>query len=118
MNSTKYPTENSGEPRYYSFNGADSDNNLKIDLEPKPNSVQTISFDVVKYQDELTLPTDILKIPVQPVILGAWARAISERGEDGGTQTGVVAMEVSEALNQAIIRDSGNVQYETDWFVN
>jgi len=118
INSTLYPTENSGEPLYYAFNGADSNNNLKVDLEPKPNSVQTISFDMVKYQDELKLGATTLKIPNKPVILGAWARAVSERGEDGGTQTGVIAEEFKESLNQSIILDSGNVQYETDWYVN
>jgi len=44
-------------------------------------------------------------------------RAVAERGEDGGTQTSIIAKEYGEALNQAIIKDSGNVQYETDWFV-
>jgi hypothetical protein len=118
MNATRYPTESSGEPMYYTFNGSDSSNNLKIDLEPKPNSVQTISFDLVKYQDELKTAATVIKIPNKPVILGAWARAVSERGEDGGSGTGVIAMEVSESLNQAIILDSGNTQYETDWYVN
>jgi hypothetical protein len=117
INSTLYPSENSGEPLYYAFNGADSSNNLKVDLEPKPNSVQTISFDIVKFQDELKTATTVLKIPEKPVILGAWARAISERGEDGGTQTSIGAAEVSESLNQAIMLDSGNTQYESDWFV-
>ena len=117
INSTLYPSENSGEPLYYAFNGADSSNNLKVDLEPKPNSVQTLSFDIVKPQDELKLASTTIKVPEKPVILGAWARAIAERGEDGGTQTSVVAAEVSEALNQAVIRDSGNTQYETDWFI-
>jgi hypothetical protein len=118
INSTLYPIENSGEPMYYAFNGADSDNNLKVDLEPKPNSVQTISFDMVKYQDELKLAATTLKIPNKPVILGTWGRAISERGEDGGTNTGVIGFEMKESLNQAIILDSGNTQYETDWYVN
>jgi len=118
INSTKYPSSNSGEPLYYAFNGADSSNNLKVDLEPIPNSVQTISFDIVKPQAELATATTVLKIPEKPVILGAWARAISERGEDGGTQTSVMAAEVLESLNQAVIRDSGNTQYETDWFIN
>lgn len=117
LNSFKYPSENSGDPQYYAFNGTDASNNLKIDFEPTPDKVQTISFDVVKYQDELTLAATVLKLPTKPVVLGAWARAISERGEDGGTQTGVVAAEVSESINQAVILDSGNTQYETDWFV-
>ena len=118
INSAKYPNENSGDPLYYAFNGADSSNNLKIDFEPKPNSVQTITFDIVKPQAELATATTVLKIPEKPVILGAWARAVSERGEDGGTQSSVVGFEMKEALNQAIILDSGNVRFEHDWFVN
>jgi len=45
-------------------------------------------------------------------------RAVSERGEDGGTQSSVIGMEYKEILNQAIILDSGNTQYESDWYVN
>jgi hypothetical protein len=118
MNSTRYPSENSGEPMYYSFNGADSSNNLKVDLEPKPASSQTLSFDIVKYQDELALAATVLKIPSKPVVLGAWARAISERGEDGGTNTSVAAAETADAINQAVMIDSGNVQYESEWYVS
>jgi len=118
MNSVKYPTEATGEPQFYAFNGSDSSNNLKVDMTPIPDSAQTISFDIVKYQDELKTSTTVMKMPSNPVILGAWARAISERGEDGGTQSSVVGFEMKEALNQAIILDSGNTQYETDWYVN
>ena len=118
INTVKYPTDDTGEPLYYAFNGSDSSNNLKIDLSPVPTEAHTLSFDIVKPQDELTLAATVLKIPSKPVILGAWARAISERGEDGGTQSSLMAQETGEALKQAIILDSGNVQYETDWYVN
>jgi len=118
MKSTRYPSENSGEPFYYSFNGADSSNNLKVDLEPKPDSAQVISFDMVKYQDELKTATTTLKIPEKVVIIGAWMRAVAERGEDGGTQSSVIAMEYKELLNQSVILDSGNTQFESDWYVS
>jgi hypothetical protein len=118
MNSVRYPSVNNGYPIYYSFNGADSSNNLKIDLEPIPEAVHVISFDMVKYQDELKTASTVLKIPQKAVIIGAWMRAVSERGEDGGTQSSVIAMEYKEVLNQAIILDSGNTQYESDWFVD
>ena len=118
MNSVRYPTNNSGYPIYYSFNGADSSNNLKIDLEPIPEAVHILSFDISKPQDALKTAATVLKIPIKPVILGAWARAVSERGEDGGTQTGILAEEFKESLNQAIILDSSNVQYESDWIVS
>jgi hypothetical protein len=71
----------------------------------------------VKYQDDLKTASTVLKVPSKPVILGAWARAIAERGEDGGTQTSVAAQETSEAVKQAIMLDSGNAQYESDWYV-
>jgi len=117
MNSVRYPTDPTGEPLYYNFNGADSSNNLKVDLSPVPTSVQTLSFDIIKYQDELTTATTVLKVPSKPVVLGAWARAISERGEDGGTQSSLAAQEANESLKQAIMLDSGNAQYESDWYV-
>jgi hypothetical protein len=118
INTVKYPTDDTGEPLYYAFNGSDSSNNLKIDLSPVPTSAQTITLDIVKYQDDLATAVSVLKVPSKPVILGAWARAIAERGEDGGTQSSIMAQESSEALKQAIILDSGNTQYESDWFVN
>ena len=117
LNKRKYPTDPTGEPLYYGFNGADSSNNLKIDLSPVPIASQTISFDIVKGQDELKTSTTVIKVPEKPVVLGAWARAISERGEDGGTQTTIVAEEAMQALKQAIMLDSGNTQYETQWYV-
>jgi hypothetical protein len=117
MNSVAYPTEATGEPRYYAFNGADSSNNLKFDLTPIPTEAQVISFDLIKYQDELKLAATSIKIPDKPLILGAWARAISERGEDGGTQMTITAKESLESLNQAILVDSGNTQFESDWYV-
>jgi len=117
LNSIMYPTDPTGEPNYYAFNGADSSNNLKVDLSPIPTEAQTISFDIVKYQDELTSATTSIKIPSKPVILGAYARAIAERGEDGGTQSSIAAQEATNSLNQAIMIDGGNAKYELDWFV-
>jgi hypothetical protein len=118
LNRTKYPTDPSGEPHYYGFNGADASNNLKIDLSPIPDASETISFDIVKSQDELQTSTTVMKVPTKPVVLGAWARAIAERGEDGGTQSSIAAEESNQALKQAIMLDSGNTQYESDWYVN
>jgi len=117
INTVKYPTDPTGEPLYYGFNGSDASNNLKVDLSPVPTEAHTISFDIVKYQDDLATASTVLSVPERPVILGAWARAIAERGEDGGTQSSLMAQEASEALKQAIILDSGNTRYETDWYI-
>tara|TARA_R100000544_G_scaffold15963_1_gene7491 strand:- start:96 stop:764 length:669 start_codon:yes stop_codon:yes gene_type:complete len=117
LNKIMYPTDPTGEPHYYGFNGADSSNNLKIDLSPIPTKSETISFDIIKAQDELKTAATVLKVPEKPVVLGAWARAIAERGEDGGTQSSIAAEESSQALKQAIMLDSGNTQFESEWYV-
>jgi len=117
LNNIKYPTDPTGEPLYYGFNGADTSNNLKVDLSPIPTAAQTISFDIVKYQDVLTEADTVIKIPSKPLILGAFARAVSERGEDGGTQSSLAAQEAANAISQAVMVDSGNVQFESDWFI-
>lgn len=117
LNRERYPTASTGEPHYYGFNGADSSNNLKVDLSPTPSKAETISFDIVKYQDALTNASTVVKIPTKPLILGAFARALSERGEDGGTQSSLAAQEAGAAISQAIMMDAGNTQFESDWFM-
>ena len=118
INTVTYPSQNTGEPLYYGFNGSDASNNLKVDLSPVPTEAHTISFDIIKFQDELTEAATVISVPEKPVVLGAWAMAIAERGEDGGTQSGLMASEALEALKQAIMLDSGNTRYETDWYIN
>ena len=117
LNRERYPTASTGEPHYYGFNGADNSNNLKVDLSPTPSKAETISFDIVKYQDALTTASTVVKIPTKPLILGAFARALSERGEDGGTQSSLAAQEAGAAISQAIMMDAGNTQFESDWFM-
>jgi len=128
LNKQMFPTSSViyGEPLHYALNGSGQANASRepdalIDLYPVPNASyagQILGINVVKQQDALSLASDIIKVPYQPVILGAWARAISERGEDGGTQTSVIAAEAIDALNSAIQLDAGNFEYERDWFVS
>ena len=109
----------SGKPTYYAFNGisqagTDREPDFNIDLFPVPDSVQTISVNIVGAQKELKTASQVLRVPSQPVILGAWARAIAERGEDGGSISSAVA---ADSLNIAVQLDAGNMEYERDWVV-
>jgi len=110
----------SGLPTYYAFNGisqagVDREPDFNIDFYPVPNSEQTISVNIVGAQKELTTAAQVLRVPSQPVILGAWARAIGERGEDGGSISSAVAAEARDSLNLCIQLDAGNMEYERDW---
>ena len=123
LNARSFPAASiaTGEPFHYAFNGstvnvATRPPDMNVDLYPVPTSVQNINFNVIKVQTPLVGATDSLAVPTYPILLGAWARAISERGEDGGTQSSIMAQEANEALGQSIMLDSGNTQYETDWY--
>jgi hypothetical protein len=112
-----------GEPLYYALNGISQastgrEPDFNVDLYPVPNSVQTISFNIVGAQKELTEASQVLRTPSQPTILGAWARAAAERGEDGGTISSAISAEAREVLVMAIQLDSSNMEYERDWVVN
>ena len=48
--------------------------------------------------------------------MGAWARAIAERGEDGGTLSDMAQMQYQQALSDAIQQDVGRHSSEVVWY--
>jgi len=73
-----------GAPYYYNFNGVSDDGDSQIDFFPIPDGVYAIRINCIVPQPELTLDTHVIAVPYQIVVEGAIARAISERGDDGG----------------------------------
>lgn len=73
-----------GTPLYYNFNGVSSEGDTQVDIYPIPDGVYTIRFNIIQPQDPLRLDSDTLKVPDEPVIFLAYAKAIAERGEDAG----------------------------------
>lgn len=73
-----------GPPRYYNFNGVNNEGDTQVDIYPVPDGVYTIRFNIIQPQDSLTNASDTLKVPSEPVIFLAYAKAIAERGEDAG----------------------------------
>lgn len=69
-------------PCYYAWNGSDGTDS-KAEIFPTPNGTYTIAFNMNVPQVNLSVDTDILLVPYEPVIAGAFARALVERGEDG-----------------------------------
>lgn len=75
-----------GSPLYYNFNGVAANGDSQVDFFPIPDGVYNLRINCVVPQPELTLDTDVISVNAQLVIEGTIARAISERGEDGGYQ--------------------------------
>lgn len=103
-------------PSFYSFNGVDSNLDSKVDLYPVPDGVYTLRFNVTIPQDDLVENTDTLQIPSEPIIQGALARAISERGEDGGRLSNDQYMLYRSAMADEIAIEAGRFSDETIWY--
>ena len=114
IRSTQYPTDSSGVPSYFSINGVSS-GLLTAQLYPKPDAVYSVDFHLTDPQDDLTSSTTSLTIFEYPVILGVWARAIAERGEDGGSLTDMAQLQYQQALADAISQDAGRHTDEVTW---
>jgi hypothetical protein len=102
------------QPNNYTIRGAtggDSD----INLWPTPDGAYVIKVPIYLPQDDLINTTDSISIPDLPIILGAWARAISERGEDQGFKTTDQYILYQNSLSYHIALDVARVSDETDW---
>ena len=105
-------------PSYFSISGINA-GDAKVLFWPIPDAIETIRFFVVAPQDDFLLDAteDAVQcsVPAWPVILGAYARAVSERGEDSGTLSDTADAEYRSALSDAIAYDARNFPEETTW---
>jgi hypothetical protein len=104
-----------GSPAYYNFNGTNSNGDTQVDLFPIPNGVYQIRFNIIKPQVALSADADTLLVPSEPVIFNAAARAIAERGEDGGILAGEMAFIYNQSLADAIAIESSRYIEESAW---
>lgn len=105
-----------GEPLYYNFNGVSADGDTQVDIYPVPDGVYTIRFNVTKRNLPLSVDTDTIVIPSRPVILLATAKAIEERGEDGGQQSMNAYGAAKVSLADEIALDSARHPEDTIWY--
>ena len=77
------PTTN-GIPQYYAFDGVDGSGDTKVVLYPRPDGVFSIPFSLTVPQATLSADGTSVLVPDFLVVQNAYARALVERGEDGG----------------------------------
>jgi hypothetical protein len=104
-----------GVPSEYCFNGSDGNGDTKVDLYPVPNGVYTLKFDVTIPQANLTADGTSVKVLDYLVTQSAYARALIERGEDGGTNSTEAYALFKGMLSDAIAMES--TRYPEDNFV-
>lgn len=102
-----------GTPYNFAVNGVDDlTGELTVKVFPTPaTSGAEMVFNLFNPQADLADDADVMKVARHPVIDGAWARAISERGEDGGrmadAQFGIYKSTLADAVAIAAERDGG-----------
>ena len=94
-----------GAPEYYSFNGLDANNDTIAEVYPKPDGQYELRFNLVVRPGRLVNNSDILYAPERPVIMLAYAKALEERGEDGGLSPTNAYVTAQRVLNDAISLD-------------
>jgi hypothetical protein len=107
---------NTGEVSYYYIQGQDSSGDSYIYFDKKTDANDTVSLRLAVPQVDLSSETDVIKVPSNPVVLGAYARALEERGEDMGKLTDRAVLNYEKALQTAIARDATRTVGETTWY--
>lgn len=106
---------NPGKPLYYNFNGVHTTGDTKVDFYPVPLADLTLYFNLYVPQNELTGDANTMLAPKEPVVLGAFARALVERGEDGGLTTTEAYGLYKASLADAIAIESSRYVEEETW---
>jgi hypothetical protein len=79
-----FSTPVSGIPYEFCFDGVDGNYDTKVTLYPRPDGVYSIPFSLAVPQATLTNGATVIAVPDVLVVQNAYARALVERGEDGG----------------------------------
>jgi hypothetical protein len=102
-------------PAQYCFSGSDSSGDTKVDIYPIPDGIYTLKFEVTIPQANLTSDSTSVKVLDYLVTQSAYARALIERGEDGGTNSSEAYAMFKGMLSDAIAMES--TRYPEDNFV-
>jgi hypothetical protein len=102
-------------PSEFCFSGVDGNGDTKVDLFPVPSGAFTLLFDLTIPQAALSADGTSVKVLDYLVTQSAYARALIERGEDGGTSSSEAYALFRGMLSDAIALES--TRYPEDNFV-
>jgi hypothetical protein len=102
-------------PDYYNFNGVDSNGDTQVDLYPIPNGAYTLRFNLTIPQPDITVDSTRILVPTHIVAMLAYAKAIAERGEDGGNLSSEAYALYKSALSDAIAIERNHYLEDMVW---
>ena len=105
-------------PTYYNFNGVDEEGDTQVDLYPIPNAIYNINFNIIKPTAALSAASDKIKVPSEPIIFLAYAKALVERGEDAGMTSAEAYQLYQTSLADHIAIEESRYPNENIWYSN
>lgn len=102
-------------PVYYNFNGVDANGDTQVDIFPVPNAVETLRFNLIIPQGTITDNDTRILVPAHLVEMLAYAKAIAERGEDGGNLSSEAFSLYKMALANEVAIERNHYEDEMNW---
>jgi hypothetical protein len=106
------PTPIQNLPMYFTVQGVDTNGDLKVKFWPVPDAVYNIRFSLIVPETDFVNDSDTTLLAKDPIVLGAYARALVERGEDGGMSSseayGLFKQAMSDLISLELARSPEN----------
>lgn len=112
----KFGSGPAGTPKYFTVSGANSSQDVTIEVWPRPSSADTVTVTGFKNQEDLALDADELLIPHLPVMYEALALAARERGEVGGQTALEIFAMAKKYLEDAVALDAALSPLDNIWY--
>ncbi len=104
------------QPHAYFMEGIDSNGDLQVNMAQVPDAVYSYNFHL-KVPQVALVDDAVATMDEWLLILGAYSKALEERGEDGGKGASQAAEAFRTAVSDAIAIDMGLTQDEDTWYV-
>ena len=102
-------------PVNFNLSGVDSNGDTTVDFWPIPNGTDVIRFSLIVPENDFSSDTDTTKMPREPIVLGAYARALVERGEDGGLSSSEAQAIYKQVLADYIANEGARSPETDSW---
>ena len=103
-------------PFNYIFGGVDTNGDAQVKFWPIPDAAYNIRFGIVVPENDLVNDGDTTKLVKEPIVLNALARALVERGEDGGLNSSEAYALAKKSLGDAIALELARSPENDAWY--
>ena len=105
----------SNPPINFNLGSVDSNGDMMVSFWPIPNAADVIKFSLIIPENDFTSDSDTTKMPKEPIVLGAYARALVERGEDGGLSSSEAQLIYKSVLADYIATEGARSPETDSW---